>query len=61
MATKPSARRSRCSDHEQTPDGPKQQTANGYEVPVRSRETVLADFRKVVAPPKDRDRPKPSK
>lgn len=38
----------------------KQTTRKGYEIPVRSREAVLADFRKVVVPPKDRDRPKPS-
>jgi hypothetical protein len=35
-----------------------QKTPKGYEIPVRDREAVLSDFRKVVGPPKGRNRPK---
>jgi hypothetical protein len=41
----------------------KDTTPTGYEIPIRSRKAVLADFRKVVAPPKaprDRKKPKPA-
>jgi hypothetical protein len=35
-----------------------QKTPKGYEIPVRDREAVLSDFRKVVAPRKGQRRPK---
>ncbi len=38
-------------------DNPKQRTPKGHEIPARKREDVLRDFRKIVAPLKDR-RPK---
>jgi len=40
---------------------PKDRTPKGYEIPVRNRESVLADFQKVVAPPKAPRRRKPEK
>jgi len=42
---------------------PRDKTPTGYEIPARSREAVLSDFRKVVAPPKAlpaRKKPKPT-
>jgi len=44
-------------------DKPTDKTPKGYEIPVRTRENVLRDFRKVVAPPKaprGRKKPKPA-
>jgi hypothetical protein len=38
--------------------GKPEKTPKGYEIPVRTRQAVLADFRKIVAPKKDRDRQK---
>jgi hypothetical protein len=35
-----------------------QKTPKGYEIPLRNREAVLSDFRKVVAPRKGQRRPK---
>lgn len=35
-----------------------QKTPKGYEVPVPKRSSVLRDFKRVVAPQRDRDRPK---
>jgi hypothetical protein len=35
-----------------------QKTTKGYEIPARSREAVLSDFRKVAGPLKGRNRPK---
>jgi hypothetical protein len=45
-------------------DQPTEKTPTGFVIPVRSREGVLSDFRKVVAPPKaqtgQRKKPKPA-
>jgi hypothetical protein len=35
-----------------------QKTPKGYEIPVRGREAVLSDFRRIVGPRKGQRRPK---